>query len=514
MEVSKKTFLKISTCYGFLIFAANFITNFCAHISVLHVENAFHECLMDFRNGNNFVEPIKYFMAFFIPTALSFYYSLSVKKNDSEAIKLRLINLPVVYSLISATGWIFACFYNLAEFFFIKLEYNIVSPEMIFSEVIFTILEVILVFALCYFVLENINRNCVLPRYFKNGNISKQKGIIYPSITVTFIVFYFTICVLPITYFAYILEALEAKYDMKIDIHVAFVAIIFLITFFLLTLRLSVLFKKPLMALIKKVKKIENGDYKIYDSAIVSSDEFGMLSDSFNDMSKALQEKELMRDTFGKLVDPHVRDYLLKQNIKLGGHKRFVTVMFCDIRNFTKMSENMPPEKVVFLLNRYFTALGTCITNNNGIINKYIGDAIMAIFGAPVDSKTHSADAIKAALQMCRELAELNRESASKNLPILHFGIGIHSGTVLAGNIGAKNRMEYTVIGDTVNTASRIESLCKHYGKNLLISEASLNSVSSENASEETENFDFTFVDDAAIRGKEEKVKLYTIEGS
>ena len=136
----------------------------------------------------------------------------------------------------------------------------------------------------------------------------------------------------------------------------------------------------------------------------------------------------------------------------------------------------------------------------------------MAIFGAPVDSKTHSADAIKAALQMRQELAKLNSEAASKNLPILNFGIGIHSGTLLAGNIGAKDRMEYTVIGDTVNTASRIESLCKQYGKNLLISAAALDLVNTENDGKKTANFDFSFVDEAEIRGKEEKVKLYTIE--
>lgn len=512
MPLSKKTLVKIAICYGFLVFVANSLTIFCSHVCVFHEGNTFHDYLMAFRHKNFFIEPVKFFMTFFIPTALSIFYVLSAKKDDREEIKRRLINLPVAYSLISASGWIFACLYNMAEFLYIKQTYNVISIEMIFSELIFTVLKIILVFAICYFSLENINRNFVLPRYFRKGNISRQKGIICPSITVTFTVLYFTISVFPITYFAYLLETLEIKHNIKIDVHVFFITLIFLITFFLLTLRVAMLFKKPLSELIKKAKKIEAGDYKIYDNTIVSSDEFGMLSDSFNDMSQALQEKEFMRDTFGKLVDPHVRDYLLRQSIKLGGHKRCATIMFCDIRNFTKMSENMPPEKVVFLLNRYFTALGTCITKNNGIINKYIGDAIMAIFGAPVDSKTHSADAIKAALQMRQELAKLNSEAASKNLPILNFGIGIHSGTLLAGNIGAKDRMEYTVIGDTVNTASRIESLCKQYGKNLLISAAALDLLNTENDGKKTANFDFSFVDEAEIRGKEEKVKLYTIE--
>ena len=161
----------------------------------------------------------------------------------------------------------------------------------------------------------------------------------------------------------------------------------------------------------------------------------------------------------------------MKKDISLGGETREVTVLFCDIRSFTSMSEKMAAADVVSLLNKYFTALGECITKHHGIINKYIGDAIMAIFGAPVESKTHAQDAFLAALEMREALKKINEENASKykteNLPEIHFGIGIHTGNVFAGTIGASNRMEYTVIGDTVNTASRIESLCKTYGQRL-----------------------------------------------
>ena len=180
---------------------------------------------------------------------------------------------------------------------------------------------------------------------------------------------------------------------------------------------------------------------------------------------------------------------------------REVTVLFCDIRSFTAMSEKMAAADVVSLLNRYFTALGKCITNHHGIINKYIGDAIMAIFGAPVASENSAEDAFLAALDMRKALEKVNKEFAEDGLPQLKFGIGIHTGPVFAGTIGAENRMEYTVIGDTVNTASRLESLCKTYASDLLLSGA---------AAEKLEKSGLSFVADAQIRGKTEPMKVYT----
>ena len=159
----------------------------------------------------------------------------------------------------------------------------------------------------------------------------------------------------------------------------------------------------------------------------------------------------------------------------------------------------------VALLNQYFTQMGKCISKNHGVINKYIGDAVMAIFGVPVKSKNHALDAYNACIEMKNSLKDLNETFAKNGLPQISFGIGLHSGSVLAGNIGAENRMEYTVIGDTVNTASRIESLCKVYNTDLLISETTLNKIFSSK-----ENINFNFVADAEIRGKTETVKLYS----
>lgn len=213
---------------------------------------------------------------------------------------------------------------------------------------------------------------------------------------------------------------------------------------------------------------------------------------------------EYVRDTFGKIVDPNIRDYLLKDNIALGGEICEATVMFCDIRNFTALSEEIGPERIVSILNRLFSIAENCISKYNGIINKYIGDSMLVIFGVPVKIAEHELNAFNAANAILTSLESLNRDFEIEGLPCLKIGIGIHTGEVLAGNIGAKNRMEYTVMGDTVNTASRIESLCKSYNKALLVSETTYKSLK-ENGIE------LEFVANSEIRGKQNHVGLYCL---
>lgn len=230
-----------------------------------------------------------------------------------------------------------------------------------------------------------------------------------------------------------------------------------------------------------------------------------MTEDTMGYVDKIVRSAEhiaQINSTFGKVVSPQVRDFLLSDDPDLGGQDLDVTVMFCDIRGFTTLSEKLEPKEIVLLLNRYFTRLEKPIVENNGIINKYIGDAIMAVFGVPLKSETHAYDAWKAAQGMREQLAALNEELRNEGQPEIRFGIGLCSGTVLAGNIGTANRLEYTVIGDTVNTASRIESLCKTYKTDLLISEQTKALL--------PDDVSLTFVAESEIRGKQQRIKLYS----
>ena len=244
----------------------------------------------------------------------------------------------------------------------------------------------------------------------------------------------------------------------------------------LLTIVISRFYSKPLLRLKDCAKDIANGNYDI-QTGIITGDELGVLSDTFNDMAISLKEKEIMYETFGKVVTPEIRNWLLQGNTNLGGEIVCATILFCDIRGFTSISEQIKPEQVVLLLNKYFSTMEQCIVEHNGIINKYIGDAIMAIFGVPVPNENQALDAYKCSIDMKKRLIELNKELEAENLPPIKFGIGLHTGNVLAGNIGSNSRMEYTVIGDTVNVASRIESLCKEYNCDLLISETTAEGI-------------------------------------
>lgn len=227
------------------------------------------------------------------------------------------------------------------------------------------------------------------------------------------------------------------------------------------------------------------------------------LQEDISEKTKNLSE---IKEIFGKNVSPEIRDYLLKKKNTLGGEKLYATIMFCDIRGFTTLSENMDVEKIVYLLNKYFNGLENCITRHNGIINKYMGDAVMAIFGAPVPNQSHEMDAYLATKDMRKTLSEMNKEFESEGLPKLRFGIGLHSGSVISGNIGTENRMEYTVIGDAVNTASRIENLCKDFSCDLLISKTTAEVLQAKSENE----IQLKFVAESNIRGKERKIELFT----
>ena len=254
---------------------------------------------------------------------------------------------------------------------------------------------------------------------------------------------------------------------------------------------------------VEKIKRLDihTGDevenlYKAFTK--MTEDTMGYVDKIVSSAEKIAQ----INSTFGKVVSPQVRDFLLSDNPDLGGQDLEVTVMFCDIRGFTSISERLEPQEIVSMLNRYFTRLEKPIVENGGIINKYIGDAIMAVFGVPLQSKTHAYDAWKAAQGMRAELAAFNEEIKKEGRNEIRFGIGLCSGTVLAGNIGTSNRLEYTVIGDTVNTASRIESLCKTYQTDLLISEQTKELL--------PDDVTLTFIAESEIRGKEKKIKLYS----
>lgn len=230
----------------------------------------------------------------------------------------------------------------------------------------------------------------------------------------------------------------------------------------------------PIIRLVGATNKIKKGDYDI-NIRVTTHDEIGELTNSFIEMGEGLAEREKIKTAFGKFVNPELAEMVLKDEIKLGGETKHASILFSDIRSFTAISERMEPKDVVEFLNEYMTSMVDCIERSNGIVDKFIGDAIMAVWGVPVSKGNDVENSINGALFMRDALIEFNKDRGSDEKPIISIGCGINAGEVLAGQIGSENRMEYTVIGDAVNLASRIEALNKPFGTDILISEDTYN---------------------------------------
>ena len=267
-------------------------------------------------------------------------------------------------------------------------------------------------------------------------------------------------------------EAVASIQKRNIQLTVIVLTAAFLLVFFF-----SRTLTIPIVRLVRATREVEAGRF---DVAIqpASRDEVGMLTSSFLAMARGLAERERIKSTFGKFVNPKIVERALESDLQLGGEERICTILFTDIRDFTGLSEQAQPEAVVQLLNSYFTVMVECVHSKGGVVDKFIGDAIMAHWGAIESTVNDAANAIDAALLMRRALSALNEQNALLGRPSVRFGCGINTGTVIAGQIGSKTRLEYTVIGDAVNLASRIEYLNKLFGTDILISQYSYEQVS------------------------------------
>lgn len=268
----------------------------------------------------------------------------------------------------------------------------------------------------------------------------------------------------------------------------------------------SMTITNPIEKLASLIKVVAKGNFTVKARRIIKShDEVGDLANAFDNMTEGLKERDKVKTLFSKFHGSSIAEDLMNKQIGVGGSTKQVTIFFSDIRGFTAFSESRSPEEVVGMLNEYFALMVRIIQNNNGIVDKFIGDAIMAVWGAPHGSPRDAQNAVRACLEMRKALAELNQKRILRNQPPLFIGMGLHSGPAISGTIGSDDRMEYTVIGDTVNMTSRIESSTKVFGTDLLISEETARLVETE--------FAITFAGSTEVKGKSEPLNLYNVVG-
>lgn len=218
------------------------------------------------------------------------------------------------------------------------------------------------------------------------------------------------------------------------------------------------------------------------------------------------KEKKILKNTFGKYVSPQVLEKIMEnpEKVELGGEEKIVTVLFSDIRGFTTLSEATEPAELVGILNEYFTEMTNEVLKYGGVLDKYIGDAVMAFWGAPLPDDNQADNALKAAIGMVKSLHEFNKKLAERGKPQIKNGVGLYTGPAIVGNVGSTDRFDYTVIGDTVNTASRLESSTKEFGVSIILGEPTYKSLK--------ENFSVKKLGVAKVKGKTEELQIYTVD--
>jgi len=396
----------------------------------------------------------------------------------------RLLNLPFMIALMNVAVYLFVPGCMALSFYFLQ---GVPATTCLF--LYFRAFMIGLITAsLSFFLVEDYSRRLLVPRLFPEGRLAETPRTLKLPIARRIRALYGAGTLNPMILLVgtLIFTALEARgAPVRIENFVRDFLIFTLVLcaiFVILAFRLNSLvqnsIKTPIGEMLRIVEKVKNGDFT-QRIKVLSNDEIGMLGDAGNSMVAGLAEREQIRDTFGKYVTPQIRDEILSGRIPLHGERQIATLLFSDLRDFTSYVEANDPEEVIKSMREYFTVMQAAIRNYDGLVLQYVGDEIEAVFGVPLKTGDHADRAVRAALDMRKNLDELNRKRALLGKTPFSHGIGIHTGPVLAGNTGSDDRLSYALIGDTVNLASRIEGLTKSLQWDILISHETISHLSS-----------------------------------
>lgn len=298
-------------------------------------------------------------------------------------------------------------------------------------------------------------------------------------------------------------EVLRPLNNLIREMSIIATALIFILLIVLLVMTRKI--TRPVYALTEAARKVVKEDE--YQDAIdvPSKDELGQLTESFNVMMEGLRQRDFIRDTFGRYVTKEVVEELIDNpdGLRLGGEKREVTIMFSDIRGFTPLSEHLGPEQVVDLLNRYLGDMADIVEKYGGTVSEFVGDAILAFFGAPVDHGDSPSRAVACAVEMQMAMVTINKDNVESGLSEVAMGIGSNTGDVIVGNIGSERRAKYGVVGHAINLTARVES--STIGGQILISEATYDKVKDTVIIKQERKL--------RLKGVDEEVVLYDVAG-
>jgi adenylate cyclase len=396
---------------------------------------------------------------------------------EPALVRRRAIQLPLAVAGVTTVGWVLA---GITWGIIWPLIEGVFTPTSAFRTIFgITVIGGSVTTAFIFFNIEHHWRKR-LPRYFPEGDLGAVSDVARVSVRVRLLVVFLLVGVVPLALLGVMayrraLAVLGADPVTAAGIVqgmlpvIAFLVIVPGVAAVGLAVFVANSVAGPLRALQRAMGEVGEGNLDA-QSPVVSNDEIGAVAEGFNRMLAGLRERDFVKETFGKYVTREIRDEILGGRIALEGETREVTVLFADLRDFTPWVEANPPREVLRDLNAYFAEMNAAIRGHGGLVVQFIGDEIEAVFGAPVPEPAHARRAVRAALEMRRRLVAWNAGRREAGKPLLRHGIGVHTGSVLAGNIGSAERLSYALVGDTVNLASRIQGLTKEFGVDILIS--------------------------------------------
>jgi adenylate cyclase len=423
-----------------------------------------------------------------------------ISESELSRARARTINIPWVIALFCAIGWLGCIPVFLVS---LNLATDSLDPQITTHLIISFLISGSICGTQAFFIAEICCLRLLYPEFFDRGQHVQADGGIPGSLRIKWLIWVISTVVCPVSAELLLFLAPDPKPENLREFAIA-VAVIFMSFSLLSAWLLARLVIRPIHHLRTAAKNVGEGDLETLVD-LQRSDDFGMLIAEFNNMVKGLKEKERVQTMFGRHVGRRAARAILKSS-GLSGTNREISVMFVDVRNFTSISESRRPEEVVELLNTFFQNMVEIVEDSGGLLNKFLGDGFMALFGAIDDdvagSGNHADAAVECGIRMAKRLEEVNRRVA---LPFdFAIGVGIHTGEAVVGSIGSQQRLEYTAIGDTVNVASRIEGLTKRLERTILISSSTKEKLS--------DGFAVSGPYEANVRGKLEKVTVYSVK--
>jgi adenylate cyclase len=419
----------------------------------------------------------------------------------------RLLNEPFILIALDLSMWL------LSAIFYSTLLWTLDGGSYLISRSLYLSLSTGFITAiLAFFLLEYISQKRLAHIFFPDGGLCAISKTIRIRIRTRLVALLFALNLIPLFSILLIFYRIVEFYKdpvLALDLlHQVIISnsSVFIVGGIFLTFLVGRNLTLPFGEIIQTLQEIRNGNFE-NNVRVTSNDEIGYTGDVINEMTAGLKEREKIKDIFGKFVAKEVRDEVLSGRVPLDGEKKVVTVLFSDLRNFTSMTESNDPKLVIKIMNSYFREMDEAIQAQQGLVLQFIGDGIYAVFGAPVSLLNHSSRAFRAGLEMNRRLIKLNLNFKDNGWPILKHGIGIHTGEALAANIGSPERMSYTLMGDNINIASRLQSLTRAKKTNMIISAATYNGLTKT----ERNTAMIRHLPPTIVKGKKQPVEIFAV---